>query len=288
MSNKNEIWLSTRRPKYEEMKNVPFPRIKYGKTQHLPISPGVAKDDEVILCKEPNLWKIAALSIGDSGLPTIIKMTEKMDGENTSLYRNGFHARSLDSHNKHESRSFMAAFWAAISHRIPHNVRIIGENLYAKHSIHYKDLESCFQVFAVQEFVLENIKTDCDGIQHMYGYLYNHDWGDMKNFCNKLGLKTVPHIKSFFRYEEPNVSLQDCERIWEEYNSDLERESEGFILKIEDEATVTYPSWTKTDKETFYGTQLNLRTSKYVRKNHVQTDAHWFSQPVIKNELKSK
>jgi hypothetical protein len=77
-----------------------------------------------------------------------IVVTEKMDGENTTLYHDGFHARSVDSRH-HPSRSWLADFHARISWMIPDSMRICGENMYAQHSIRYQSLPSYFLGFSV-------------------------------------------------------------------------------------------------------------------------------------------
>lgn len=110
-------------------------RRKYPRTPHLPWSPGASDDDEHL-----------------SGCPHFtgveVVVTEKMDGENTSLYRDGTHARSLDSRG-HRSRDWMKAWHGTIAHEIPEDWRLCGENLYARHSIAYEDLESYFYLFSV-------------------------------------------------------------------------------------------------------------------------------------------
>ena len=75
-------------------------------------------------------------------------VTEKLDGENTSLYRDGMHARSLDSRH-HPSRDWVKAWHATIGHDIPLGWRLCGENLYARHSVSYDSLESYFYLFSI-------------------------------------------------------------------------------------------------------------------------------------------
>ncbi len=77
-----------------------------------------------------------------------IVVTEKLDGENTTLYPDYIHARSLDSRH-HPSRAWVKALQASISNDIPDGWRICGENLYARHSIAYENLTSYFYVFAI-------------------------------------------------------------------------------------------------------------------------------------------
>lgn len=77
-----------------------------------------------------------------------VVVTEKLDGENTTLYRDYTHARSVDGRS-HPSRDWVKQFWSRISADIPEGWRICGENLYAKHSIHYTDLPTYFMGFSV-------------------------------------------------------------------------------------------------------------------------------------------
>jgi hypothetical protein len=110
-------------------------KVKYPRTYHLPFSEGRGSDDKVI----------ATLDYL-RGREVIV--TEKMDGENSTLYTNHYHARSLDSKH-HESRDWLKKFHGEISYKIPENLRICGENLYAQHSIAYDDLLSYFYGFSV-------------------------------------------------------------------------------------------------------------------------------------------
>ncbi|GAA1963760.1 hypothetical protein GCM10009838_21120 [Catenulispora subtropica] len=77
-----------------------------------------------------------------------IVVTEKMDGENTTLYRDGLHARSLDSAH-HPSRAWVKALHSRVAARIPEGWRICGENLFARHSIPYATLDGYFYGFSV-------------------------------------------------------------------------------------------------------------------------------------------
>lgn len=110
-------------------------RVKYPRTYHLPWSPGVMSDDKVIK-------SLDHLSKHE------IVITEKMDGENTTLYTQGLHARSLDSRH-HPSRDWVKQFHSQIGHLIPEKWRVCGENLYARHSIAYHDLLSYFYGFSI-------------------------------------------------------------------------------------------------------------------------------------------
>ncbi len=85
--------------------------------------------------------------------------TIKYDGENTSMYRDHYHARSLDSRH-HPSRDAVKAIWGGLRFLIPDNWRVCGENVYAEHSIAYDDLESYFYGFSVWDD--RNVALDWD------------------------------------------------------------------------------------------------------------------------------
>jgi hypothetical protein len=113
---------------------------------HLPFSPGLQNDDRLI-----------ESLVGLIGREVIV--TEKMDGENTTLYTNGFHARSLDSRH-HPSRDWIKRFHGNMSYMIPEGWRICGENMYAQHSIPYTDLKSYFYGFSIWDD--RNVALDVD------------------------------------------------------------------------------------------------------------------------------
>ncbi|MCX4524292.1 AAA family ATPase [Streptomyces sp. NBC_01551] len=111
-------------------------RTHYPRTAHLPWSPGVGGDDV----------RAAAGLAGLVGQEVVV--TEKLDGENTTLYADGLHARSLDS-GHHPSRAWVKGLQGRIGAGIPAGMRVCGENLYARHSIPYEDLDSWFYGFSV-------------------------------------------------------------------------------------------------------------------------------------------
>lgn len=108
---------------------------KYPRTPHLSFSPGVTEDD----------LKLDRQQIFAN---CEVVVTEKLDGENTTFYRNYIHARSLNSRH-HPSRTWVKALQASIGHNIPVGWRICGENLYARHSIAYDNLTSYFYLFSI-------------------------------------------------------------------------------------------------------------------------------------------
>jgi hypothetical protein len=203
---------------------------KYPRTPHLPWSLSKQKDD---LCP-----KGSPFQKGEE-----IVITEKMDGENTTLYRHGLHARSLDS-NHHPSRTWVKRLWAEKAHLIGENFRVCGENLQAQHSIGYQNLESYFLVFSVWE--LDTCLS----------------WEKTLEFCRTLHLHTVPVLYQGPYHPRLHAQLFEKEA-W--------REKEGYVLRSAHE---------------FQKEEFPKKVGKFVRQNHIQTDQHWMSKPIIPNKLK--
>lgn len=107
--------------------------IKYPSTPHLHFSESINEDD-YILSKTNNLSDVIS--------------TIKYDGENISMYPDFIHARSLDSKD-HISRHWVKSLHSEIKHLIPEGMIIRCENLFAKHSISYDNLDSYCYVFQI-------------------------------------------------------------------------------------------------------------------------------------------
>lgn len=166
-------------------------KIKYPHTSHLPWSPGTQSEDKLL--KDVDHFK---------GMRILI--TEKMDGENTTMYNDHIHARSMDSID-HPSRHYVKGIWGGIRYLIPDGWRICGENIFAKHSIFYDELDAYFQVFSVW-----NENNEC------------LSWHDTCKFCKELGLTTVPTI-SCVTFDEKLLK-----EFAKEFNVSLK---EGFVIR---------------------------------------------------------
>jgi len=134
-------------------------KIKYPRTHHLEWSEGRTSDDKTQFDLSNFVGKE-------------IIITEKMDGENTTMMNDCYYARSLDSNN-HQSRNFVKGIWGRIKHEIPNEIRVCGENLYAQHSLRYENLPDYFLVFSIW-----------DGVTCL-------SWDDTVGYADMLGLKTV-------------------------------------------------------------------------------------------------
>ncbi len=151
--------------------------VKYPRTPHLPWSPGGTSDDAYLI--DTNHF---------AGREIVI--TEKMDGENTTFYRERMHARSVDSRH-HPSRDWVKALHGQIAAEIPDGWRFCGENVYAQHSIAYLNLESYFYLFSVWNAENEALS-----------------WDETLEWAELLGLATAPEL---FRGEWDEETVRGLE-----------------------------------------------------------------------------
>ena len=166
--------------------------IKYPRTLHLPFSLGRSSDDKVLHSTEHFHGKQ-------------VVVTEKMDGENCSIYRDAIHARSLDSAN-HPSRAWVKQLQAAIGHDIPADYRLCGENMYAKHSIAYNNLPSYFMLFSIW-----------DGQNNCL------NWDSTEEWAKLLDIETVPVIYRGIYDEDFLIN-------W--YGKNAKNNVEGFVVRL--------------------------------------------------------
>ena len=134
--------------------------VKYPRTFHFEFSQGQTNDDKI----QYDLSNFEGKEI---------VITEKMDGENTTMTNEKYYARSLDSNN-HSTRNYVKGIWGKIKHEIPNEFRICGENLFAKHSIAYQNLADYFLCFSIWQ------NDMC------------LSWNETLEYCELLNLKTVP------------------------------------------------------------------------------------------------
>jgi len=213
--------------------------VKYPRTYHLPWSPGMNRDDRMMT--DTNVFRGQKIMI-----------CEKLDGENTSCYTDRVTARSLET-SSHPSRDWVKNLWAQFGYNIPVGWRVCGENMYAKHAIHYTKaqgnaLETYFYMFSIWDD-----KNMC------------LSWDETLEWAELLGLTLVPVF-----YE----GLYDIDVITElNHKMELTKDLfEGYVIRLARE---------------YHYSEFRDVCGKYVRKNHVQNNhGHWTQQKLIKNELK--
>jgi len=166
--------------------------VKYPRTYHLPWSLGATNDDKVLKSIDHLHNQEVVVSV-------------KMDGENTTLYRETMHARSTQGSN-HPSRDWLKSLHSSICRDIPEGWRICGENLYAQHSISYSNLDTYFMVFSIWN------GSEC------------LSWKDTEEWCSILGLQTVPVLYQGIFVEDTVKSL-----FQPQYSGN---EMEGYVVRL--------------------------------------------------------
>ena len=213
-------------------------RVKYPRTYHLPWSPGMNRDDRMM----PDVSIFERKNV---------MICEKLDGENTTWYSDYMHARSIDT-SSHPSRNWVKNLWAQKGYNIPQGWRVCGENMFAKHAIHYTKengnaLKSYFYMFSIWDE--NNICLS---------------WDETKEWAQLLEIELVPVF-----YE----GIWDMNVI-EELNKKMEANPntiEGYVVRLTDE---------------YHYSQFKSICGKYVRKNHVQNNhGHWMQRKIEQNEL---
>jgi hypothetical protein len=184
-------------------------RYKYPRTTHLPWSKGVTHDD------------LRSIELPFDPMEDIV-ITEKLDGENTTMYWDTLHARSIDGRS-HRSRNWVKSLQAQIGHLMPNDFRLCGENMYAQHSIAYEQLESYFYLFSIW--------------QHHTCL----SWDETLEWASLLELTVVPQLY--------RGALKDVDLILFHQQLDLEKQ-EGFVIRptrgfTRDEFTQSVFKWVR-------------------------------------------
>jgi len=211
---------------------------KYGRTWHYPFSPGTTSDDRI----QYDYWEYL------TRIPRLIH-TEKLDGENNCLSRLGVFARSHAAPTTSPWTETLRQYWKLIKNDLG-NVEIFLENLYAIHSIEYRNLDHHFYVFAIRE-------AD--------RWL---SWEETKFYAGMLDLPVVPEIKAFPTPVERTGFEQEVKAI---------TGSRGHFQPVEastGEATIMEGLVTR-NAAGYSVDAFSDNVFKYVRKGHVKTGEHW-------------
>jgi hypothetical protein len=170
------------------------PYSKYGRTFHLPHSPGMHDDDKA--------WKDYSNFVGQR-----VIISKKMDGENTKAYSDGHvHARSIDSRGG-EDRAWVKKFLIEnVCFNLPEGWSVAGENLWAEHSIHYEGLPSYFLGFS-----LWDERNNC------------LSWDETLEYFELLGITSVPVLYDGI------FDLEVLKKIEAELDTEVD---EGYVVRL--------------------------------------------------------
>jgi hypothetical protein len=162
------------------------------------------------------------------------------------MYNDYMHARSVTS-GRHDSRNWIKAFHGMICHDIPERWRINVENMFAKHSIYYTNLDTYAYGFAIW-----------DETNHIL------DWKSTLEWYELIGITPCPSIY-WGEYDQKAIDAA-----YQQMQKD--HSCEGYVIRVD---------------ERFHMREFRQKVGKYVRKGHVLTTKHWmYGQPVEPNLLK--
>jgi len=216
-------------------------KLKAPRIYHLPWSQTLASDDKFITNNKMFDDKQVVITV-------------KYDGESTSLYSDGtFHARSLDS-RKHESRDWLYDWWSSRIYTTAYEdilniypqLRLVGENMYATHTIEYNNLKDLFILHSAW-----------DGYKCL-------DWATTEHICRQLD---IVYADVMYRgtYVESICRLYDDIDL---YDND---QFEGYIVR-------SFTSYMYLDS--------NNNIAKFVSKNFKIDDTrdHWSREAIRRNK----
>jgi hypothetical protein len=172
------------------------------------------------------------------GVPIVI--TEKADGENNSMTNKGVYARSHVNFTISPWSAKVRELHSILKHSISDDLYIFGEAMSAIHSIEYTNLTSHFYMFGAR-----------------YRGVWSA-WDEVEDYAFLLDLPTVPVL--FKGIVNSEKELQDLTEKLVKEQSVLGGEREGIVCRVQ---------------RAFSDDEFETCVAKWVRKGHVQTDAHW-------------
>jgi hypothetical protein len=211
---------------------------KYGRTYHFPFSPGTTSDDRI----QHDYWRYL------SAIPQLVH-TEKLDGENNCLSKYGVFARSHVAPTTSPWTESLRRYWQLIKRDLG-DLEIFLENLYAIHSIAYKNLDHHFYVFAVRE----------------HGRWLS--WEETRFYAAMLDLPTVPEVSVFNTPVDRAAFEQDVLNI-------VKGPGAFNACSAATGSSVTMEGIVTRDTGSYAVADFAQHVFKYVRKGHVQTTEHW-------------
>lgn len=194
---------------------------KYGRTPHLPNSPGGTADDK---------------QLGDAQafVGRKIVLLEKMDGANWCMTRKACFARSHSGNTRRPIFGPAKALWSHKCRDIDEGVSIFGEWLYYRHSIDYRALPAALMLF--------NVRNDVTGVWA--------SWEDVELWAAVLELPTVPVLWQGVVHSEGEL-LELVEKLAAE-TSACGGQREGVVVRFADEISgdawaTSIAKWVRAD-----------------------------------------
>jgi hypothetical protein len=206
--------------------------MKYFRTYHFPFSPGTTSDDRI----SDNY---------DFLIGREIVISEKLDGQNNALTKNGVFARSHAVPTEHPWDKYLIDEHKKMI--IPEDTIIYGESMYAIHSIEYKNLPSYYNIFSVLE---EDTFLS---------------WDDVKITSDIIGYPTVPVLFEGILSSPEDLKKKVTElvsktSVYNSYRNGVASNMEGVVVRL---------------REKFRVSNSDVSILKWVCEKHVNTDDHW-------------
>lgn len=200
---------------------------KYPRTYHLPYSKGTTNDDKI--SKDVNYL-----------LGKDIVITEKLDGSNSCIKKDGVYGRSHAEFTTNPWDVELKKLHSIIGNYLNDETYVFGESLYAIHSIEYTNLKSYFYIFGVREHTK---------------WL---SWNEVEEYAYLLDIPTVPVL--FRGIINTEKELQTIVEALVKQPSKLGGPREGIVIRSAD---------------SFEDDDFAENVMKWVRANHVTTTKHW-------------
>lgn len=206
---------------------------------HLPWSPGIT-ESELATSKT----EIASFLVGQN-----VVITEKMDGENITMYNDAMHSSGPHAEMREESYDWIQQYLNDNGWKVPIRIRVCGEHMYARHNISYDNLESFFLVHSVWHDKV------CFG------------WDETKRVAGDMGMVMVPTL-----WEGKIENYKHLIDLTEEFITD---DMEGLVVRLTRPLTHSF----KSRKRPIMGMY------KYIRAAELPDREHWTTGPLFPNNL---
>ena len=200
---------------------------KYPRTYHLPYSKGATNDDKI--SKDVNYL-----------LGKEIVITEKLDGSNSCIKKDGAYGRSHAVFTTNPWDVELKKLHSIIGNYLDDETYVFGESLYALHSIEYTNLKSYFYIFGVRDNEIWI------------------PWEQVEEYSYVLEIPTVPVL--FKGIVNTAKELQQIVEDLVSKPSELGGQREGIVVR---------------NAGMFHNDDFADNVMKWVRKDHVQTGVHW-------------
>lgn len=211
---------------------------KYGRTFHYPFSPGTTSDDRI----NTEYWQDIRQ------LQTLLH-TEKLDGENNCLNRQGVFARSHAAPTTSPWTRQLREKWSSLKNDLG-DYEIFGENLYAIHSIQYPLIDQHYYVFGVRE--LDKWLS----------------WEETVFIASIFDFPVVPVIETV-------VDLSDQQSFEKNILSLVSNQSSFQSVDVTTNQACSMEGIVSRNASAYAVNDFQQNVFKYVRKGHVKTDEHW-------------